>query len=69
MSKRKAEDQNRIEAEAETVGSVGPVRLRRGAGRSASRGRTGSRRKTTLPRRKGNKTGGIHQRANKRTSW
>ena len=69
MSKRKSDALNDLELDQEIAGAfAGPVRLRRSSRGAVPRTRS-TRRKTGASRRKSNKIGGIHQRANKRTNW
>lgn len=65
MKKRQEEP---IEIEAEVTSSY-PVSMRRDVRGGVGRERKSARRKATSARRKASKLGGIHQRANKRSSW
>lgn len=65
MKKRHEEP---IDAEAEATSSY-PVNMRRDERSGTGREGKSKRRKATIARRKAGKPGGIHQRANKRSSW
>jgi len=71
MSTRRNDDRADLDVDQEVSGSTGPVRLRRGTRGATTRSQTTGRRKSasTSTRRKSNKVGGMHQRANKRTNW
>ncbi len=65
MKKRQEEP---IETEVEVTSSY-PVSMRRDVRGGVGGERKSARRKATGARRKAGKLGGIHQRANKRSSW
>lgn len=67
MSKKR--DAEQIDLDLVEADVSRPVRLRRELRGGTTRSRSVSRRKASTSRRKVNKPGGIHQRANKRMSW
>ena len=69
MNKRQYDDFQELEGEAGAATPMGPVRQRRGVRSGAKPGSTARRKMKLTTRRRGTVKGGIHQRANKRSTW